>query len=211
MSIIDTDGARARRIQLAHLRQELLSPVSAMLGYAEILHEEVTGQGRADILPDMNRILGAARNLASMVDRLVDSDHNDGVPGPATATQEQDLRHELRTPLNAIKGYSEMLREDVAHVPSGSLRADLDRLLAAANDLLLRVDRIVQFSVDVGETSLASDQTGPKASVHIQGVPTGAALASKIRPTTTPSAITSKSSAFHSPDGRLAEARLRMR
>jgi hypothetical protein len=30
------------------------------------------------------------------------------------------------------------------HVPSGSLRADLDRLLAAANDLLLRVDRIVQ-------------------------------------------------------------------
>jgi adenylate cyclase len=160
MSIIDTDGARARRIQLAHLRQELLSPVSAMLGYAEILHEEVTRQGRPDILPDMNRILGAARNLASMVDRLVDSDHSDGVPGPATATQERDLRHELRTPLNAIKGYSEMLREDVAHVPSGSLRADLDRLLAAANDLLLRVDRIVQFSVDVGETSLASDQTG---------------------------------------------------
>jgi hypothetical protein len=29
-----------------------------------------------------------------------------------------------------------MLREDEAHVPSGSLRADLDRLLAAANDLL---------------------------------------------------------------------------
>jgi adenylate cyclase len=160
MSIIDTDGARARRIQLAHLRQELLSPVNVMLGYAEILHEDVTRQGRPDILPDMNRILGAARNLASMVDRLVDSDHNHGVPGPATATQEQNLRHELRTPLNAIKGYSEMLREDVAHVPSGSLRTDLDRLLAAANDLLLRVDRIVQFSVDVGETSLASDQTG---------------------------------------------------
>ena len=39
MSLIDTDSARAWRIQLAHLRQELLSPVNALLGYAEILHE----------------------------------------------------------------------------------------------------------------------------------------------------------------------------
>jgi hypothetical protein len=33
----------------------------------------------------------------------------------------------------------------------------------------------------------------------------------KMRPTTKPSAITSKSSSFHSPDGREAEARLRIR
>ena len=32
MSIIDTDSARAWRIQLAHLRQGLLSPASALLG-----------------------------------------------------------------------------------------------------------------------------------------------------------------------------------
>jgi hypothetical protein len=51
----------------------------------------------------------------------------------------------------------------------------------------------------------------PKASVHIHDAQTGEALALKILPTTTPSANTSKSSSFHSPDGRLAEARLRMR
>ena len=60
MSMLDSDGGRAWRIQLAQLRQDLLSPVNAVLGYAEILHEEVTRQGRPDILPDMNRILGAA-------------------------------------------------------------------------------------------------------------------------------------------------------
>ena len=160
MSAIGPDGARAWRIQLAQMRQELQSPVSAMLGYAEILHVRVTRQGRSVLLPDMNRILGAAKNLASMVDRLVDSDHSDGLPGPATASQEQELRHELRTPLNAIKGYGEMLREEVTEVPESSLLADLDRLLTAANDLLPRLDRIVKFSVDVSETSPASDQTG---------------------------------------------------
>ena len=118
MSIIDTDSARAWRIQLAHLRQELLSPVNALLGYAEILHEEASRNGRPDILPDMNRILGAARDLAGKVDRLVDGDRAKSPPGSAAATQEQELRHELRTPLNAIKGYGEMLREDVANFSS---------------------------------------------------------------------------------------------
>jgi adenylate cyclase len=160
MSIIDTNSARAWRIQLAHLRQELLSPVNALLGYAEILHEEVSRNGRPDIVPDMNRILGAARDLAGKVDRLVDGDHAKSTPGSASATQEQELRHELRTPLNAIKGYGEMLREDVANFSSDSLRADLDHLLVAATDLLLRLDRIVRFSVEVEETSLTSDQTG---------------------------------------------------
>jgi hypothetical protein len=49
----------------------------------------------------------------------------------------------------------------------------------------------------------------PNAKVHIHGLPTGAALALKMRPTRAPSASTSKSSSFHSPDGRLAVARLR--
>jgi adenylate cyclase len=160
MSIIDTDSARAWRIQLAHLRQELLSPVNALLGYAEIMHEEASRNGRPDILPDMNRILDAARDLAGKVDRLVDGDRARRSPGSGAATQEQELRHALRTPLNAIKGYGEMLREDVANFSSDSLRTDLDCLLVAATDLLLRLDRIVRFSVDVEETSSDSDQTG---------------------------------------------------
>jgi adenylate cyclase len=156
MSIIDSDSARAWRIRLAHLRQELLSPVNTLLGYAEILHEEASRKGRPDILPDINLILGAARDLAAKVDRLVDGNRAESPHGSAAATQEQELRHELRTPLNAIKGYGEMLREDEAIFSGDSLRADIDRLLVAATDLLLGLDRIVRFSVDVEETSLAS-------------------------------------------------------
>ena len=89
MSVIDTDGARAWRIQVAHLRQELLSPVNALLGYAEIMHEEVSGAGRPDILPDTDRILGAARDLAGKVDGLVDGDRARIRPGSPAAAQER--------------------------------------------------------------------------------------------------------------------------
>jgi class 3 adenylate cyclase/CheY-like chemotaxis protein len=156
--MIDSDRARAWRIQLTHLRQELLSPVNALLGYAEIMHEEASRKGRPDILPDMNRILGAAQDLAGKIEGLLDGDRTKTPPDSATV-QEQKLRHDLRTPLNAIKGYGEMLREDVANFSSDWLRADLDRLLLAATDLLLRLDRIVRFSVNGEETSLAPDQT----------------------------------------------------
>src|SRR5262249_55784573 len=50
----------------------------------------------------------------------------------------------------------------------------------------------------------------PKANAHIHEDPTGDALALRMRPTTTPSASTSKSSSFHWPDSRLADARLRI-
>ena len=49
-----------------------------------------------------------------------------------------------------------------------------------------------------------------EASAHIQGLPTAAACTFKMRPTTVPSARTSKSSSFHSPEGRDADARLRI-
>jgi len=51
----------------------------------------------------------------------------------------------------------------------------------------------------------------PKASVHIHGEPSGAACTFMMRPTTAPSARTSKSSSVHSPDEREADARLRIR
>ncbi len=152
--------ARAWRIQLTLVRQRLLSPANAMLGYAEIVHEEATRQCRPDILPDLSRILAAARDLAGKVDQLVDGGHARAPPGPVAATHEQELRHELRTPLNAIKGYGEMLRQDMVDFSSDSPRADLDRLLATANDLLLRLDRILQLPTDVGAKSLDPDQPG---------------------------------------------------
>ncbi|MDY0885783.1 adenylate/guanylate cyclase domain-containing protein [Dongia soli] len=150
--------ARARRIRLTQLRQELLSPVNALLGYAEVLQEKASRKGPSGILPDMNRILGAARDLAGKVERLVDDDRAKSPTGSAPATQEQQLRHDLRTPLNVIKGYGEMLREDIGTSSSGSLRADLDHLLETATDLLQRLDRIGRFSVDAEEMGSASNE-----------------------------------------------------
>ncbi len=141
------EAQRARDALLANLRQELLEPVSAILGFGEMLRDEVAAQGPEEIGPDLERILSAARDLKAMVDKLLDQEVARSLfAGKDDVTAEQMLRHELRTPINAIKGYGEMLLEDLEDLGAERLRADLTTLLDHAERLLLQVDAIVDFS-----------------------------------------------------------------
>ena len=141
------EADRARQAQLANLRQELLAPVNAILGFGEMLHEDAAGNGPEEIVPDLERILSASRDLHAMVDRLLDKELAASLfEGEDQAAAQKKLRHDLRTPINAIKGYGEMLLEDLEDLGAERLRADLDVLLDQANRLLSQIDSIVDFS-----------------------------------------------------------------
>ncbi len=66
------EAQRARQARLANLRQELLAPVSAILGFGEMLHQDAAGNGPEEIVPDLERILTASRDLHAMVDRVAE-------------------------------------------------------------------------------------------------------------------------------------------
>jgi len=83
-------------------------------------------------------------------------------------------------------------------------KSDCSAIGAAANDVCVGT---LRRSSDAVATSREGHRC-QNASVHIQGIPTGAACTFKMRPTTAPSASTSKSFSSHLPEVRLAEARL---
>jgi class 3 adenylate cyclase len=152
LPVAPEEHVRARRAQLAQVRQELLAPVSAILGYQEMLAEEASRLGRADLGEDLEKIRTTARRLFDLVDRLVEA-------GSASIAEperdlhgiEAKLRHDLRTPLNAIMGYAELLREDLEAPGTADLVQDLDQLLHEAARLLETIDRIVVMSRGVVE------------------------------------------------------------
>ncbi len=110
MSTPGEEAQRARRAQLANLPQERLAPGSAILGYGEMLHEDAASNGPEEIVPDLERILTAARNLHAMVDRLLDEKLAESLfEGTDEASAQKKLRHDLRTPINAVNCYGEML------------------------------------------------------------------------------------------------------
>ena len=142
----DEDG-RKRQALLADIRQRLHAPVSALVGYGEVLHQEAMRLGLEEMLPDLDRIGQAAGELSDMVDRMLDGDHSRRLTETGdVAEAEKMLRHDLRNPLNAITGYSELLLEDLEENAQIEMRADLEKLLTESNRLLAQLDDIVRFA-----------------------------------------------------------------
>jgi adenylate cyclase len=141
------DLERERRARVANMRQELLAPVNALVGYGEMLVEEARRLDLADTLSDLERILTSAQDLLELVDRLLDVE---GVTGRQSGSDlgalQAKLRHDLRNPLNAIKGYAELLLEEIDEVGAPTIPPDLKALLSEADGLLSRIDVIIDFS-----------------------------------------------------------------
>ena len=113
----ESDDERGQRARLADLRQELLAPADAIVGYAEILSEDARRLQLREALPDIDRLSEVAVDLQRLVRAALDPQ------GPAITGDR--LRHDLRNPLNGIRGYGEMLLEDIDACGAADLRGDL--------------------------------------------------------------------------------------
>jgi len=133
------DARRVQRALLAHLRQEFLAPAVAIVGYTDILLEDVQRLKLDAYLPDLERIRTAGQSLHDLLQSVLAHENSDTV-----IFDRAKLRHDMRTPINAIKGYGEMLAEDAAG-GDDVLLADLDKLLKAASGVLRQIDALVEF------------------------------------------------------------------
>jgi len=142
-------AARLDQAVAAFVRQELGSPVAAIIGYLDILLEDVRRERLEDFVSDLGRMRSAATNLLTLIGHIVDGADSPGGPDPAR------LRHELRTPLNAIKGYGELILEEVRDGGAAALVNDLAAVLDLAERLLTDIDRIAAFRDGVAEPAAA--------------------------------------------------------
>jgi adenylate cyclase len=121
---------------LARLRHDLRTPASHILGYAEMLLEQVTASKAARFAPDLRRIIEAGRRLVDLI--------RDELSPERLAARRIDLRHlhaELRTPLNHAIGYSELLLEQAGNEHATELVPDLEKIHHAAGQFLGLMER----------------------------------------------------------------------
>jgi class 3 adenylate cyclase len=121
----------------AFLRQEFGASVAAIIGFVDILIEDARRHDIADVVPDLQRMRAAGKQLSALIAQLVD-----GSQEGESATAR--LRHELRTPLNAIKGYGELLVEEARDGGRDTLLRDLGKVLELADRLLGEIDRMAE-------------------------------------------------------------------
>ncbi|HEX6111768.1 MAG TPA: adenylate/guanylate cyclase domain-containing protein [Geminicoccaceae bacterium] len=172
------------------MRQELLAPVMALVGYGELLREEAERLELVDLAPDFERILTAAQDLLGLVNHLLDE-----AAAPAQASRadleliQSKMRHDLRNPLNAIKGYAELLLEELHELGGVAIRADLGALLGESESLLARIDVIIDFSRGEENAELACQDEGDVAGMIANLVRTVKPIAARDAPPQEPGRI----------------------
>ena len=67
---------------LADLRHDLRTPIGLVLGYGEMVADELADAGRTDLLADVEKIRAAGRRLLAMVDERLQAEALGGLEKP---------------------------------------------------------------------------------------------------------------------------------
>ncbi len=173
-AVADADPERVRQATLGHVRHELRTPINGIIGYSEMLMEDVEDP---ELVADLGRIRESGRRLLDRLDALLRPER---LPAgalddlPAFAAQ---VEVDLRTPINAVVGYAEMLIECCDAPRHEHLRPDLQRILDAAQRLLAASGDIVGIAAAAGGMAAPAAGSGGRPGAS-GGNGTGAAVGS---------------------------------
>jgi signal transduction histidine kinase len=64
--------SRTKSAFLANMSHELRTPLNAVIGYSEMLQEEVTERGQRELVPDLVKIHSAGKHLLGLINDILD-------------------------------------------------------------------------------------------------------------------------------------------
>jgi class 3 adenylate cyclase len=122
------------RAALARLRHELRTPLNHIIGYSELLLEEVEGSGLGALAPGLHAVREDARRLLGLINEFL-APERVAIGG----VDRGRVPAELSEPLEWITAVIGILREEAARSGDERLLPDLDRIASAAGHLLRQV------------------------------------------------------------------------
>lgn len=95
------EANRAKSEFLAVMTHELRTPLNAVIGYAEIIQEDLDAEGRRELADDAGRITGSARHLLGLIDQILNLSSMDaGTEG--LAPREVDVSRLIEEAVHAV-------------------------------------------------------------------------------------------------------------
>ena len=140
---------------LAHARHELRTPLGHIIGYSEMLLEEVEEAGDQALVASLRRLHQDARQLLLRLNDLL------APPAPGTTPRDlSSLLKQLVEPAEALTAVTETARRAASPGADQSLQADLDKVAAAADHL---VDRLAHGEFAPGPGARIAEDTAEPA------------------------------------------------
>jgi class 3 adenylate cyclase/CheY-like chemotaxis protein len=142
---------------LAARRHDLRTPINAIIGYSEMLIEDLehTDDPRVELLRSINR---AGHSLSASVDEILKPEHlgRSGDEAIDLAQLAERIRVEVRSDISSVIGYSELLLDEPE--TDAAFAADIARVRDAASRMTELVDQIVEPAGDSHDLTEGSDE-----------------------------------------------------
>jgi class 3 adenylate cyclase len=118
------------RAELRHLRHELHTPLNHIIGYSEMLLEDLTDPGQAALGPGLRRLHHEARRLLVVIDGFLNDARAaaDGLDASALAAA-------AVAPMQSMLATLEALGDEARDAKADAASADLDRIATAVRTL----------------------------------------------------------------------------
>jgi signal transduction histidine kinase len=130
---------QAKSLFLATMSHELRTPINAIIGYAEIIAEEVTDSKIKQLLPDIEKITNSGRHLLDMVENIIDVANLEAgsLRIDITAFSLADvIKQVVASAQEGLKRQGNTLTLDIAKEALPKMKSDPLRLQQIINNLL---------------------------------------------------------------------------
>jgi signal transduction histidine kinase len=96
------EANRAKSEFLAVMTHELRTPLNAVIGYAEIINEDLAAEGRTELADDATRITASARHLLGLIDQILNMSSIDA-GNESLCVREVDMRKLLEEAVATVQ------------------------------------------------------------------------------------------------------------
>ncbi len=136
------EANRAKSEFLAVMTHELRTPLNAVIGYAEIIQEDLDAEGRKDLSDDAGRITGSARHLLGLIDQILNLSSIDA-GNEGLALRDVDVRKLLEDAVGAVQEDARTAGNRI----SLRVSAEAEHTYSDGNKLMVAVAALVSNAV----------------------------------------------------------------
>jgi signal transduction histidine kinase len=136
------EANRAKSEFLAVMTHELRTPLNAVIGYAEIIQEDLDAEGREELSEDAGRITGSARHLLGLIDQILNLSSIDA-GNEGLAVRDVDVRKLLEDTIAAAQDEA----REAGNRISLRVSAGAERALSDGNKLSVAVAALLSNAV----------------------------------------------------------------
>jgi len=136
------EANRAKSEFLAVMTHELRTPLNAVIGYAEIINEDLEAEDRKDLAEDATRITASARHLLGLIDQILNMSSIDAGHEGLSA-RDVDVRKLIEDTISTMQDDA----RDAGNRISMRVGADAERAFTDGNKLAVALAAIISNAV----------------------------------------------------------------